>query len=79
MSIGNRDHAPISDQLLSSIMKSKGNRIIRQLFEKAEVSYTLSDISKAIGPVIDLVFIALFIGTDGVTVVGCVSPLIVFF
>lgn len=59
-------------------MKSKRSRIILQLFRKAEVSYTLSDISKAIGPVIDLVFIALFIGTDGVTVVGYVSPLIVF-
>lgn len=60
-------------------MASTGNRIIRQLFGKSELSYAFSDISKPIGPVIDLVFVALFIGTDGVTVVGYVSPLIVFF
>lgn len=62
-----------------NIITSKDNAIINKMFGKAEVSYALSDISKAIGPIIDLVFIALFIGTDGVTVVGYVSPLITFF
>ena len=53
--------------------------IIRKLFGKAEASYALSDLSKAIGPIIDLVFISLFIGTNGVTVAGYVTPLITFF
>lgn len=55
------------------------NRIIRKLFRKAEISYTVSDISKAIGPMIDLMFISQFIGPDGVTVIGYVAPLIMLF
>ena len=38
------------------------NRILHRLIRKAEVSYTVSDISKAIGPVIDLMFVSQFIG-----------------
>ena len=55
------------------------NRIIRKLFRKAEASYTVSDVSKALGPMIDLVFISRFIGPDGVTVAGYVAPLIMLF
>ena len=39
----------------------------------------MSDFSKAIGPMIDLVFVSQFIGIDGVTVLGFMSPLIMFF
>ena len=38
------------------------NRILLQLFQKAEKSYTVSDIAKALGPMIDLIFISQFIG-----------------
>ncbi len=55
------------------------NRIIQKLFRKAEISYTVSDVSKAIGPMIDLMFISQFIGPDGVTVIGYVAPLIMLF
>ncbi len=55
------------------------NRIIQQLFRKAEMSYTVSDISKAIGPMIDLMFIGQFIGPNGVAVIGYVAPLIMLF
>ena len=55
------------------------NRIIQKLFRKAEISYTVSDVSKAIGPLIDLMFISQFIGSDGVTVIGYVAPLIMLF
>ncbi|MBQ3426421.1 MAG: hypothetical protein IJH37_04665 [Clostridia bacterium] len=55
------------------------NKIIRRLFLKSEISWGVSDFSKAIGPVIDLMFISLFIGIDGVTVLGFMSPLIMFF
>ena len=65
---------------MKTIDNKKGyDKILRRLFRKAEVSYTVSDISKALGPMIDLVFISQFIGTDGVTVIGYVSPLIMFF
>ena len=53
--------------------------VIPELFRKSEVSWGISDFSKAIGPMIDLIFISKFIGIDGVTVVGFVSPLILFF
>ncbi|MBQ6594820.1 MAG: ATP-binding protein [Clostridia bacterium] len=59
--------------------KSTDNRIIRRLFRKAEISYTVSDISKALGPMIDLMFISRFIGPDGITVIGYVAPLIMLF
>ena len=55
------------------------NRILHRLIRKAEASYTVSDISKAIGPMIDLMFVSLFIGVRGVTVIGYVSPLIMLF
>ena len=55
------------------------NRIIQKLFRKSEISYTISDIAKAIGPMIDLMFISQFIGPDGVTVIGYVAPLIMLF
>ena len=55
------------------------NRIIQKLFRKAEVSYTVSDVSKAIGPMIDLMFISQFVGPDGVTVIGYVAPLVMLF
>ena len=55
------------------------NKIIRRLFLKSEISWGVSDLSKAIGPMIDLVFISQFIGIDGVTVLGFMSPLIMFF
>ncbi len=59
--------------------ESAGNRILHKLFRKAEISYTVSDLSKAIGPMIDLLFISRFIGPDGVTVIGYVDPLIMLF
>ena len=55
------------------------NRILRKLFRKAELSYTVSDVSKAFGPMIDLMFISQFIGPDGVSVIGYVAPLIMLF
>ena len=55
------------------------NRIIQKLFRKAEISYTVSDVSKAIGPMIDLAFVSQFIGPDGVAVIGYVVPLIMLF
>ena len=55
------------------------NSIIQKLFRKAEISYTVSDISKAIGPIMDLLFISQFIGPDGVSVIGYVAPLIMLF
>ncbi len=55
------------------------NKIIRRLFYKSEVSWGISDFSKAIGPIIDLIFVSYFIGVDGVTVLGFMSPLIMFF
>ncbi len=43
---------------------------------RAEISWAISDISKSIGPIIDLIFISQFIGINGVTVTGYVTPLI---
>ena len=59
--------------------QKSNNKIIRQLFLKSEISWGVSDFSKAIGPVIDLIFISMFIGINGVTVLGFMSPLIMFF
>ena len=53
------------------------NKILSRLFTKAEISWGLSDISKSIGPMIDLIFISQFIGISGVTVMGYVAPLII--
>ncbi|MBR1439443.1 MAG: hypothetical protein IJ587_13010, partial [Synergistaceae bacterium] len=53
-----------------------GNVILHRLFRKAELSYAVSDLSKAIGPIVDLMFVSLFIGPAGVTVMGYVSPLL---
>ena len=52
------------------------NQILHKLFRKSEIAWGLSDTSKAIGPMIDLIFISQFIGIDGVTVMGYVAPLI---
>ena len=52
------------------------NRFLHELFRKAEISYTVSDLSKAIGPVIGTMFIGRCIGADGLTVMGYVSPLV---
>ena len=38
------------------------NRILRWQFRRAEVSYTVSDLAKAVGPMIDLMFVSQFIG-----------------
>ena len=53
-------------------------RILHKLFRKSEIAYTISDISKALGPMIDLMFISSFFGKAGITVIGYISPLIVF-
>ena len=62
-----------------TVEKQADNKIIRRLFYKSEISWGVSDFSKAIGPMIDLVFVSQFIGIDGVTVLGFMSPLIMFF
>ena len=62
-----------------TLTENADNRIIQTLFHKAEFSYTVSDVSKALGPMIDLMFISQFIGMDGVTVTGYVAPLIMLF
>ena len=59
--------------------KKSDNVILRKLFQKAELSYALSDLSKAVGPIVDLAVISLFIGPNGVTVLGYVAPLIILF
>ena len=65
---------------MESILRGKTeNKIIRRLFLKSEESWGVSDFSKAIGPMIDLIFVSKFIGIDGVTVLGFMSPLIMFF
>ena len=56
--------------------QQNNNAILHQLFMKSELSWAFSDTSKAIGPIVDLMFISLFIGASGVTVMGYVSPLI---
>lgn len=56
-----------------------GNKILHQLFRKTELSFAVSDLSKAIGPIVDLAFISLFIGSAGVTVMGYIGPLILMF
>ena len=61
------------------LAESTDNRIIQKLFRKAEISYTVSDVSKAVGPMIDLMFISQFVGPDGVAVIGYVAPLIMLF
>ncbi len=48
--------------MIRTLAENTDNRITRKLFRKAEASYTVSDISKAIGPIIDLMFISQFIG-----------------
>lgn len=55
------------------------NKILRKLFRKGEFSYAFSDISKAIGPMVDLIFVSAFFGPMGVSVVGYVGPLIMFY
>ena len=52
------------------------NAILHHLFMKGELSFAFSDLAQAVGPIVDLMFISLFIGASGVTVMGYVSPLI---
>ena len=59
--------------------ESQENVVLHQLFRKSEISYTFSDISKAIGPIVDLMFISQFVGAQGVTVLGYVAPLMMLF
>ena len=61
------------------IFEKPDNIILRRLFRRGEISYTVSDLSKALGPIIDLMFIGRFIGPDGLTVMGYVAPLIMLF
>ena len=60
-------------------MKQVSDKILHKLFRKGEASYAVSDMSKAVGPIVDLIFISIFIGTSGVTVMGYVAPLIMLF
>ena len=53
------------------------NNILSRLFTKAEIAWDLSDISRSIRPMIDLIFISQFISINGVTVMGSVAPLII--
>ena len=53
-----------------------GNVILTRLFRKAELSWAVFAFSGAVSPIVDLMFISLFIGSEGVTVMGYVSPLI---
>ena len=53
------------------------NKILHKLFMRAEISWGISDISKSIGPMIDLIFISQFIGINGVTVMSYIAPLII--
>ena len=55
------------------------NKIIHRLLRKAELSYVVSHLSKAIGPIIDMVFVSQFFGVGGVTAMGYVGPLILLF
>ena len=55
------------------------DRILQQLFLKAELSYSVSHVSKAVGPIIDMLFVSQFIGVGGVTVLGYAGPLILLF
>ena len=65
---------------MEQVKRAENNDVIlRRLFRKAEFSCAVSDLSKAIGPIIDLMFISLFIGTSGVTVMGYVAPLVMLF
>ncbi len=59
--------------------KKTENVILHKLFRKGEQSYAFSDISKAIGPMVDLAFVSLFFGPMGVTVIGYVGPLIMLY
>ena len=46
------------------IGKNTDNRFLHKLFMKGEISYAVSDISKAIGPMIDMMFVGRFIGAS---------------
>ena len=65
--------------LLGIKEKKDENVILRNLFKKGVYSYAFSDISKAIGPMVDLAFVSMFFGPMGVTVIGYVGPLIMFY
>lgn len=55
------------------------DKILGRMFRRGEESYAFSDLSKAVGPMVDLLFVSSFFGPDGVTVVGYVSPLIMLY
>jgi len=55
------------------------NKILHHLLRRAELSYAVSHLSKAIGPMIDMVFVSQFLGVGAVTVLGYVGPLILMF
>ena len=55
------------------------DKILKKLFLKGEASYAFSDLSKAIGPMVDLLFVSAFFGPAGVTVIGYTSPLIMLY
>ena len=55
------------------------NAILRHQFTRGEFSYALSDLTKALGPIIDLYFIGHYIGSDGLAVISYIVPLITFF
>ena len=56
-----------------------GSRILYRLFRRAELSYSVSHLSKAVGPIIDMAFVSQFLGVGGVTVLGYMGPLILMF
>ena len=60
-------------------MTQSGDKILHRLFRKGEASYAVSDVSKAIAPLVDLLFVSLFIGASGVTVMCYVSPMFMLF
>ena len=60
-------------------MTQVSDKILHQLFRKGEASYAVSDVSKAIAPLVDLLFVSLFIGASGVTVMCYVAPMIILF
>lgn len=65
--------------LLQSNHNKPGDKILHRLFIRAELSYSVSHLSKAVGPIIDMLFVSQFIGVNGVTVLGYVGPLILLF
>ena len=55
------------------------NKILHHMFGRAELSYSISHLSKSFGPIVDMVFVGLFIGIDGVTVMSYAGPIFLMF